>query len=414
VRYFQGLLVACALAAAVAPVPSAIIERWYSQRLYPALQPVITGLSSRVPIALLDVAVTVFVIGIAIGLLRRWRAQGTAPAVRHALILTVVAAATCYLWFLGFWGLNYRRVPLEQKLSYDKSRVTREQGMKLGRIAVEQVNALQPGSLTAPADSHHALSVALAGVERQLGATRVALVAEPKRSVLMWYFRKAAIDGMTDPFFLEVILNPDLLPFERPFVLAHEWAHLAGYADESEANFIAWLTCVSGSPAARYSGWLAAYQHVAAALPREDRRQLAAALHPGVVADLAAARQRLARSSPAVRTAARGAYDTYLKANRVEEGIASYDAVVRLLLGTTFDLNWKPVLRQIGDNSQLPTPNSQLPTPNSQLPNGVLRSNWLEVVGATKPMRILPSSFERPRLGVGSWKLGVGSWKLGV
>ncbi len=60
------------------------------------------------------------------------------------------------------------------------------------------------------------------------------------------YFRKAAIDGMTDPFFLEIILNPDVLPLERPFVLAHEWAHLAGYADESEANFVAWLTCIRG------------------------------------------------------------------------------------------------------------------------------------------------------------------------
>ena len=218
--------------------------------------------------------------------------------------------------------------------------------MAFGRIAVERVNALQQGSRTAAADDDHALAVALAGVERHLGATRTALVAQPKRSVLTWYFRKAAIDGMTDPFFLEIILNPDLLPFERPFVLAHEWAHLAGYADESEANFIAWLTCVSGSPSARYSGWLTAYEHLAAALPREDGRELAARLHPVVMADLAAARERLVRSSPAVRTAARGAYDTYLKANRVEEGIASYNAVVRLLLGTSFDLNWKPLLRE--------------------------------------------------------------------
>ena len=32
---------------------------------------------------------------------------------------------------------------------------------------------------------------------------------------------------------------PDLLPFERPFVLAHEWAHLAGHADEAEASAVA-------------------------------------------------------------------------------------------------------------------------------------------------------------------------------
>ena len=46
---------------------------------------------------------------------------------------------------------------------------------------------------------------------------------------------------MTDPFLLETLLAPDLLDVERPFVIAHEWAHLAGYADESEANFVAWL-----------------------------------------------------------------------------------------------------------------------------------------------------------------------------
>ena len=38
-----------------------------------------------------------------------------------------------------------------------------------------------------------------------------------------------------------------------------------------------------------------------------------------------------------MRVAARGAYDTYLRANRVDEGIASYNAVVRLMLGVAFD-----------------------------------------------------------------------------
>ena len=68
----------------------------------------------------------------------------------------------------------------------------------------------------------------------------------PKRSLLTYYFRRAAIDGMTDPYFLEVIVNPDVLDFERPFVVAHEWAHLAGYSNEAEANFLAWLTCIKG------------------------------------------------------------------------------------------------------------------------------------------------------------------------
>jgi uncharacterized protein DUF3810 len=140
-------------------------------------------------------------------------------------------------------------------------------------------------------------------------------------------------------------VNPDVLPIERPAVLAHEWAHLAGYANESEANFVSWLTCVrSDDPVGQYSGWVATYQHAAAALPREVRATLQP-LDPGPRDDLRAIYARYSRSSPVVRNAAHRVYDSYLRANRVTEGIASYDAVLRLMLGTRFDSGWTPRMR---------------------------------------------------------------------
>ena len=132
------------------------------------------------------------------------------------------------------------------------------------------------------------------------------------------------------------------LPFERPFVLAHEWGHLAGFADESEASLLAWLTCLEGDERAQYSGWLAIYGHVIGNLPRSDARALSEPLQAGPRADLAAISARLERSSPVIRSVARDAYDTYLKANRVEEGIASYHAVVLLILGAGRDNGWAP------------------------------------------------------------------------
>ena len=39
---------------------------------------------------------------------------------------------------------------------------------------------------------------------------------------------------MVNPFGLEVLINPDILPIERPYVVAHEWGHIAGWALESE------------------------------------------------------------------------------------------------------------------------------------------------------------------------------------
>jgi len=58
------------------------------------------------------------------------------------------------------------------------------------------------------------------------------------------------------------------------------------------------------------------------------------ALDAGPRADLRAARDRYARDvSPRVASAGWRAYDSYLKANRVEAGTASYAEVVRLVLG---------------------------------------------------------------------------------
>jgi hypothetical protein len=45
-----------------------------------------------------------------------------------------------------------------------------------------------------------------------------------------------------------------------------------------------------------------------------------------------------------VRRAARGVYDSYLKANRIDEGIENYGVVLQLMLGTRFDEHWKPRL----------------------------------------------------------------------
>jgi hypothetical protein len=138
---------------------------------------------------------------------------------------------------------------------------------------------------------------------------------------------------MVNPFGLEVIVNPDVLPVELPFVLAHEWGHLAGWAHENEASYVAWITCLGGDSAAQYSGWLSIYWHVRRALPRERLAAVERDLASGPRLDLRAVAARLARGQPAVQRASWRTYDQFLKANRVEAGVASYDDVLTLVLG---------------------------------------------------------------------------------
>jgi hypothetical protein len=226
---------------------------------------------------------------------------------------------------------------LSQKVVIDEARITRAAHTALGDRAVSTLNADY-------ARAHHgvtdleALQIAFQDAHRALGGAPI-VTGRPKATLLGWYFHKASIAGMTDPFFLETLLAPDLLEVERPFVIAHEWAHLAGYADEAEANFIAYLACQRGEAAARYSAALMLVGYATGSRPLRE------ALDPGPNSDLYAIRQRYRQTSGALRFAARESYDRYLKANRVEKGIESYDAVVQLILGAELDAAGNPRLR---------------------------------------------------------------------
>ncbi len=296
-------LIPVALAAALVPIPAGLIERVYAGVLFPSLQRPVTFVSNLVPIALLDVAVAIALVALTASLVRDWRRLGGRSALWTGAIRLATVVAVIYLLFLATWGLNYRRVPLEQKLDFEASRVNQAGAIRLATLATERLNA---GYVAAHARPFRAdlLAADFAATQSLLGATRLARPGRPKRSLAGLYFRYAAIDGMTVPVFLEVILNPDLLPVERPSVLAHEWGHLAGYADESEANFLAWVTGVrSADPLAQYSAWLDAYGLAVNALPRAARGTLPP-LDAGPRSDLRDIAARYARSSPRVTAAA--------------------------------------------------------------------------------------------------------------
>ena len=69
-------------------------------------------------------------------------------------------------------------------------------------------------------------------------------------------------------------------------------------------------------------------------LDQEEKAEMWSALDEGPTDDLRKVAERLRSSVPIVRRNANRVYDKYLKANRVERGIASYDAVVELILGS--------------------------------------------------------------------------------
>jgi hypothetical protein len=345
--------VGAALAAAVVPLEPATVERWYSTGLYPLVQRTLTPFSNVVPFAWFDVLTIGAGVTVLVLLVRAtrvsWRTRRIVPLV-VTLGHLATAAAVVYLVFLVVWGFNYRRVPMLVRL--DTRTATPGPGdlLALGRTAVEELNALyaaaHAGGWPVAPWRDERLRREFAMVQRLLSDAPPAEPGRLKASIYGPYFRWTSVDGMVNPFALEVIGNPDLLPFEQPFVAAHEWAHLAGYADESEASFVGWLSCIRADAPSAYSGWLFLYWQLRASVGAADRAQLADMLAAGPAGDVDAIAERLRRGRrPRLQTASWRVYDQYLKTNRVEQGVASYSDVITLLLRARFDAGWTPVRR---------------------------------------------------------------------
>ena len=114
--------------------------------------------------------------------------------------VAVAGAAVLYLVFLGLWGLNYRRVPLEHKLDYEPSRVTRERrdraGQHRGRRHEPRLRRRargRPPTRRRSSGRSRTCSVTL-GARRDGGSGRPEAVAADAGTSA-----GPAIDGMTNP-----------------------------------------------------------------------------------------------------------------------------------------------------------------------------------------------------------------------
>jgi len=325
---------------ALFPPPAPVVERFYARWIYPSIQANLTALSNRTSLAFFDLTLSLTILAVIGGWiywLRRVRRERSINPIGRGLFGTLTGAAIVYLWFLAAWGFNYARPPLETMVPYDASRVTPSAVRLLADYAVREANrthaAAHAAGFPALHDSPPPLVDALHQVERELGRPQPTRVAQPKTSWLSPFFRASGVSGMLAPFYLETLLNPDLTGPERPIVLAHEWAHLSGYAPESDASFVGYLAALRAGPAAEYSAWLELVSESANQLQPITQRLVLQKLEAGPRRDQEAIRERLKALVQPVQRAAWSTYDQMLKSQGVEEGVQSYSRVIQLLIG---------------------------------------------------------------------------------
>lgn len=331
-----------ALIVIAVPIPAWIIDDFYSRDMYAWFQHIMTTGTNILPLAVLDLILAVAAVMFVYRLIRLFhvvRQRGLIDAMWEGFRRLVRFAAVTILLFLWAWGFNYRRIPLDVALkqpavapSVDALKVAFGDAAALAAsLRTQAETAGRPHSIAL--ELKGPMNVAL----RLLGRAELQTPAEPKYSLILTpFFNWSGVTGMTNPFGHETIILPDLLPYEKPFVIAHEWAHLAGHADEAEASAVGWLACMKGGPTLAYSASLYLIMETAAALPADVRKDMLAHVEGGVRTDLDAITERMKQQNPTIQQTTSRVYDEYLRANRVADGTASYGRALQLILSPPF------------------------------------------------------------------------------
>jgi len=333
----------------IARLNAHLTERYYSRGLYPYIVRALSSVNRRVAFSLGEVLLLLALGCVAACLAWYARQFYRQRAAWRSLLASlgrrvVWTGSVGLILFMLLFGLNYQRPSLAETLGYGRGETREEELELVGRHIVAEINQSYREAHAGRSNSQSTLNrkqLVAAIEEAYRQQTTLADVnpegyGPPKPAYFSRILTRLGITGIYLPFSGEPNFNAEQPAFDLPFTIAHEMAHQRGYAREDEANFAAFLVCISSAqPFVRYSGYLNALD-VLGALWRicpGCSREIFNGLEDGPRADLKARSAFWSRYQGRTSLLGRRINNVYLKANRVKSGVKNYDDVVSLIVG---------------------------------------------------------------------------------
>ncbi len=314
------------------------VESVYGRTVYPPLATTLARMSAPLPFSLAEwvyagAAVSLIAAGPSGYISARRQFMGRGAALRKGAARLGAFAGAWWTLFLVLWGFNYARPLPDPSFGIERSRPAKERIEELTAAVSRRLDAeralvaedaagvaADQGTLRELDDHLRDLQV---GVLRDAGLP-VVDGGRTKKFLLSPLMLRWGVSGTYGIFTGEPNVVWPSMPALLPFTMAHERAHLSGFAQEEDASFVGLLTCWR-SPRAevRYAGWLSLYLEL-----RRDPAALSAPVKRDILAISKFLETYRGREAGAIWKT----YSGYLKLQGVKGGIRSYGRVAGLAL----------------------------------------------------------------------------------
>lgn len=321
------------------------IEQYYSRSIFLPIRALFDIVFGWLPFPLMYLFVILMIIWVVktFGKVRQFSPSWQQRLLYSGVSLAAFIGAVIFA-FLFLWGFNYGRIAMEQHLDIEPSPLGKDQIWEALQAETEDLIALRrniPGAGEQALDrSHHP-----AKLERKLRAHLKTWLRDqgfPTYSNARVYkifpkgiFMRFSSSGLYFPFTGQGQVDAGLHPLQWPYVMTHELGHAYGFGDEGTCNFLAYVACSSSDdPAIAYMGRLAYWRTLATSYLRYEReayREFRATLPLGMQADLDAINANLLEYPDIMPKVRYAAYDAYLKAQGIKEGMLNYSRVMMLV-----------------------------------------------------------------------------------
>ena len=336
------------------------VDKYYSSFINKYIVSILSKISGIFPFSLYEVTMYVIAISIILFVLNIIKNLITnrkylIPLLKKSILNILSILSIGYFLFIVLWGLNYNRTPLQETIianyntTYNKNVSfkghTVDELANLYKFLIDKTNETRKlvsedknGVMKANSDYKGILSRAQLGYDNIVDFLpqvdgKYSKAKYVMSSNLMCY---TGITGVYFPFTGEANVNVAVPDIYIPSTTIHEMAHQRGYASEDEANFIAYLGAVNHPDVDfNYSGYILALNHTANALYSADYDtyvELSKGISDEVRTDLRYNREFWKKYEGKIDEISNKFNDSYLKANGVVEGTASYGKMVDLLL----------------------------------------------------------------------------------